>query len=89
MKKLLLGTTLILALTLIAIYVFTKEFSEAYALYGENKKIKSKIEGFTGTNEELEKRIEILKKDQLYIEKIARDELGMIKQGEKVYRFEE
>ena len=89
MKKILLGATLILTLTLIAIYVFTKEFSEAYVLYGENERIKSKVEGLKSTNEGLKKRIETLKKDKLYIEKIAREELGMIKQGEKVYRFEE
>jgi cell division protein FtsB len=89
MKKSLLWTALILTVALIAIYAFEREFSQVHALYEENEKIKGRTEEFKNTNEDLQKKIEALKKDELYIEKIVREELGMIKQGEKVYRFEE
>jgi cell division protein FtsB len=40
-------------------------------------------------NSELMKKIELIDADQAYKEKIIRQELGMIKKGEKVYRFQE
>ncbi len=89
MKKSLLWTALILTVALIATYAFAREFSQVHALYEENEKIKGRTEEFKNTNEDLQKKIEALKKDELYIEKVVREELGMIKQGEKVYRFEE
>ncbi len=70
-------------------YLFAREGFYVHELYQENERVKSKIEELKMSNKELEKRIETLKKDKLYIEKVAREELGMIKQGEKVYKFEE
>jgi len=40
-------------------------------------------------NQALEKRIELIEGGDKYIDKIIREELGMIKKGEKVYRFKE
>jgi len=34
-------------------------------------------------------RKEMIKTDKVYMEKIIREELGMIKTGEKIYRFKE
>jgi cell division protein FtsB len=89
MKKSLLRTTLIIILISCVIYLFGREGLYVRELYQENERVKSKIEELKMSNKELEKRIETLKKDKLYIEKVAREELGMIKQGEKVYKFEE
>lgn len=38
-------------------------------------------------NSQLAKTVELLKTDSVYIEKIARDELGMVKKGDIIYRF--
>ncbi|MDH5405823.1 MAG: septum formation initiator family protein [Candidatus Aminicenantes bacterium] len=38
-------------------------------------------------NERLQKQIRLLKEDSFTIEKIAREELGLVKQGEIVYLF--
>ena len=89
MKRLLLRVALVLALTSVAIYAFAKEFSEYHALYIENERIKSKTGELNNANDDLHKKIECLKNDKLYIEKVVREQLGMIKQGEKVYKFEE
>jgi cell division protein FtsB len=70
-------------------YLFAREGLHVHELYQENERIKGKIEEFKMSNKELEKRINTLKNDKLYIEKVAREELGMIKQDEKVYKFEE
>jgi cell division protein FtsB len=79
----------VVAITLGVMYLFAKEASHVYALYQQNEKTKSKIEELSDKNEELKKKIELLKNDEQYIEKMAREELGMIKQSEKVYRFGE
>lgn len=55
----------------------------------ENEKIEKKIEELEFANKELEGKIKAIKSDKRYIEKIAREELGMIKEGDKVYRFAE
>jgi len=38
-------------------------------------------------NAKLRKRIVLLKEDLPYIETVARNELGMVKKGDVVYRF--
>lgn len=89
MKRSFLATILVLTISLAVIYLFVKEASQVYALYQENEKTKSKVEELSIANQELKKRIGLLDHDDQYIEKTARDELGMIKEGEKIYRFEE
>jgi len=89
MKKSIARTTLIIILISCVTYLFARESLHVHELYQENERIKGKIEELKMSNKELEKRINTLKNDKLYIEKVAREELGMIKQGEKVYKFEE
>lgn len=38
-------------------------------------------------NSELRKKIVLLRSDLVYIESVARNELGMVKKGDVVYRF--
>jgi len=52
------------------------------ALRGESARIEQE-------NDILRKKIVLLRSDARYIEKIARDELGMVKKGDIVYRFVE
>jgi cell division protein FtsB len=89
MKKSILRTSVIIILISCVLYLFAREGFHVNELRQENERIKSKIEELKASNEKLLKTIETLKKDKLYIEKVAREELGMIKQSEKVYKFEE
>jgi cell division protein FtsB len=43
--------------------------------------------GVTTENNELKKKIVLLRSDLVYIESLARNELGMVKKGDIVYRF--
>jgi len=79
----------ILIIVSLAIYIFTKELSRIYSLHEKNGRIKRRIEDIKTENERLEKQITILSNETKFIEKIARDELGMIKQSEKIYKFQE
>ncbi|MBI2487768.1 MAG: septum formation initiator family protein [Deltaproteobacteria bacterium] len=89
MKKTVVRSILIVSLTLAVVYLFTREISEVMFLREENEKIEKKIEELEFANKELEGKIKAIKSDKRYIEKIAREELGMIKEGDKVYRFAE
>ncbi|HEX9831329.1 MAG: FtsB family cell division protein [Thermodesulfobacteriota bacterium] len=89
MKKTAVRSILIVVLTLGVVYLFAREISEVRFLREENEKIEKKIEQLEIANKELEVKIKTIKNDKRYIEKIAREELGMIKEGDKVYRFAE
>ena len=59
----------------------------------DNYRLKEKLMTLKKTNHEttleniaLKKNIALLRDDPSYIEKIARDELGMVKKGDLVYR---
>jgi cell division protein FtsB len=43
--------------------------------------------GVAAENNELKKKIVLLRSDLTYIESLARNELGMVKKGDIVYRF--
>ena len=89
MKKFIIKTVFILLCLSLAIYIFTKEIVKVYSLYRENNEIKSRIVKLKKENEDLRKQITVLNTEIPIIEKIAREELGMIKNSEKIYKFEE
>ena len=43
--------------------------------------------GVTAENNELKKKIVLLRSDLVYVESLARNELGMVKKGDIVYRL--
>ena len=54
-----------------------------------NKAMEQEINELNETIDSLKETIEKLKTDTAYIERIAREKLGMAKKGEKVYKFVE
>lgn len=63
--------------------------TQVYALNQENDKVKVESLKLEKANNDLIKKIELIQTDDAYKEKVIRQELGMIKKGEKVYRFQE
>ena len=51
--------------------------------------LKKGNEEIVAKNDTLKKEILLLRNDLRYIEKVARDELGMVKQNDRVYRHVE
>ena len=51
--------------------------------------MEQEIKELNDTVDSLKETIEKLKNDTAYIERIAREKLGMAKKGEKVYKFVE
>jgi cell division protein FtsB len=80
---------LILAVVSFLVYLFAREIYQVYALHRENDKVKLEGKELEMANNELRKKIELIKTDKVFMEKIIREELGMIKTGEKIYRFKE
>ena len=69
--------------------VFFNEISKVYFLKNENKRIEKRIEDLEAQNRAYREEIKALRQDERYIEKILREELGMIKDKEKIFRFKE
>lgn len=89
MERLIFRVILVLAVVSFLVYMFAREISQVYALHRENDKVKLEGKELEMDNNELRMKIELIKTDKVYMEKIIREELGMIKTGEKIYRFKE
>lgn len=83
-KKTRLGTFILLGF--FAYFAYTMIIQQNY-LYTKNKELEnlqSKIESIRRENEKLRKEKEAIYSDEYY-EKVAREKLGMVKPGEKVF----
>ena len=78
-----------LAVALVVVFAFVNEISKVYFLKSENRKIEKRIEDLRAENEAYKKEIKAIREDKKYLEKILREELGMIKEREKIFRFKE
>lgn len=58
-----------------------------WRLWGEQKKLDEANFLLQKENEILRERIYRLRHDDLYLEKIAREDLGLVRPGEIIYRF--
>ncbi len=53
----------------------------------QTQKLVKQSQNLKAENEQLRQEIERLKSDDAYVERLAREELGMVKNGEFVYQF--
>ncbi len=86
LKKILLVVIVILFVFL-AIYAFTPCIIEQRKLNKQIANLENEIRKVRESNEKLTKEIHALKNDPLYIEKLARKELGLIRSGEVIYKL--
>ena len=86
LKKLFL-TVIIVLFVCLAIYAFTPCIIEQKKLNKQIANLESEIERVRESNKKLAKEISALKNDPLYIEKLARKELGLIRSGEVIYKL--
>ena len=87
MTRKLIRSTFILLIICFIIFVFAREVSTLHFLSTENNKSIDRIEKLSRNNSIYREKIDAIKNEPKYIEKIIRDELGMIKEGEKIYKF--
>ena len=86
LKKIFLTVIIILSICLV-IYAFTPCIIEQRKLNKQIENLESEIERVRESNKKLAKEISALKNDPLYIEKLARKELGLIRSGEVIYKL--
>lgn len=89
MEKTIIRVVLVIAIVCLSLYLFAREMTQVYALNQENEKVITESLKLEKANKVLIKKIELIQSDDAYMEKVIRQELGMIKKGEKVYRFQE
>lgn len=89
MERTIIRVLLAVLLISLFVYLFAREITQVYALHQENEKVKVESQKLEEANKELTRKIELIQVDETYKEKVIRQELGMIKKGEKVYRFQE
>ncbi|MDD5454247.1 MAG: septum formation initiator family protein [Candidatus Ratteibacteria bacterium] len=71
----------------ILLYLLIPNYSALSRYRKDREALNIRIQQLEKENESLKAEIEKLKTDPLYIEKIARKELGMTRQGEVIYRI--
>ncbi len=89
MQRTLLRIVVAILVISLFVYLFAREITQVYGLHQENEKVKQEAQKLEKANADLIRKIELIQTDDSYKEKIIRQELGMIKKGEKVYRFQE
>jgi cell division protein FtsB len=80
---------IVLYLLLIAVViavVFLPGFSELQRLREENDRYKQRISLLRRRNDTLREELSKMREDPLYLEKKAREKLGIVKEGEIIYR---
>ena len=84
-----IGRYLMVFLLLMALLITfgNRGFIDNYLMSKRLVQLKSETNEITIENNELKKRILLLRNDVNYIETIARNELGMVKKGDIVYRW--
>jgi len=70
----------------IFIVIFLPGFSELQKLREENRDSQKRMEILVHHNEVLKEEIQRMKQDPDYMEKKAREKLGIVKKGEIVYK---
>ena len=74
-------------------FVFSFIFGDAgllsyFKMQRTQGQLDHEIEELRQKNAELKKQIELLRSDPHYIEQIAREQLGLVKDGETIYQFQ-
>lgn len=84
-----LGRYLVVFLFLMALLITfgNRGLVDNYLMSKRLAQLKLVNDGVAAENNELKKKIVLLSNDLIYIETIARNELGMVKKGDIVYRL--
>ncbi|MDP1852787.1 MAG: septum formation initiator family protein [Candidatus Omnitrophota bacterium] len=76
-----------LAAILALLVIFFPAFSKIQELKQENKELQEKIDKAVKENISLAEQNKNLRTDSFYVEKAAREKMGITKKGETIYRI--
>lgn len=77
----------LLIIILILIFIFLPSYTKLCDLKQKNRDLEEKIEELKKKNIALQKEKENLEKNPFYIEKVAREKMGVVKKGEVIYKI--
>lgn len=71
---------------ILLVFIFVPGYIKLAALKKENRRMSDEVRQIEQNNKELKEEIGLLDGDKEYIEKIAREKLGLTKEGEIIYK---
>jgi cell division protein DivIC len=74
-------------ITVIIVVVFLPSYSKMQELKQKNQEFLDRIKYLETRNKKLEEEQHFLKNNPEYLEKVAREKMGLIRQGETVYKI--
>ncbi len=73
--------------SIVVLFVFLPSYSELQDLRQKNADYVQQIEGLKKERLELLEEKRLLEEDPVYLEKVAREKMGLIREGEVVYKI--
>jgi cell division protein FtsB len=87
-RQVIVGAVGIVATALLATLLFgSRGLVHLRALRREQSVLDDRITAMLRENEQLRARLQKLRQDDRYLERLAREQLGFVRRGEVVYRF--
>ena len=74
-------------ITVIVVIVFLPSYTKMQELKQKNKEFLQRIQYLEVRNKQLEQERQFLQNNPEYLEKVAREKMGLIRQGEMVYKI--
>ena len=74
-------------LTVVILVLFLPSYAKMQELKKKNRDYAAQIEFLTKRNQQLEQEKNLLENDPAYFEKVGREKMGLIRQGETVYKI--
>lgn len=75
------------AVAMLVLIVFLPSFTIMQEQRGKNLEYERRLTELKEKNKELEKEKRLLLEDPVYLEKVAREEMGLVREGEVIYRL--
>ena len=82
-----LGIVAMIVLAVVLAVFGVKESVRAWQMRRNMRAVERELTTLRGQQADLAKTVERLRNDPLYIEKLAREEMGMVREGETVLKF--
>lgn len=76
-------------LAVILVLVFLPSYQRMQDLKQKNRDYELRMQELVRENSRLTEEKKLLEEDPVYLEKVAREKMGLIKEGEVIYRFTE
>ena len=75
------------AIAVLILVVFLPSYTQMQDLKQKNKDYEERIKQLVGKNKELIEERRLLEQDPVYLEKVAREKMGLVREGEVVYKL--